>query len=250
MPVTEKSYIPYASSAPVLLAIRKLRDNRLSEKIDQTQLERIGVPSGSTGRVIAALRFLGLLDESGNRTELADRLSRVKSEEYPVVLAEVLQAAYSEVFVNLDPGTASEVDLHDAFRGFDPAKQRSRMVTLFVALCREARIMEGEPPSTAAVSRLPQRNKPPAGNGKGSKAPEAPTPPPGISNPPPIQSSAPDAGIFSGRYGLLHKLQSELLPASGIWQSDEERDIYLTAYQALLNALTRVKNTDRNGDME
>src|SRR5207253_5036923 len=90
--------------------------------------------------------FLGLLDrDSAARTPAFERLSRVTTNEYPRAMAELVQNAYAPVLAVIDPEQANDVAVHDAFRGYNPAGQRSRMVGLFLALCRESGLVEGGP---------------------------------------------------------------------------------------------------------
>lgn len=247
MPVTNTSYIPYATVGRVITVLRKLREDRMPDKVDQTALTRVGIPEGSTLRVIAALKFLGLINEGGNKTELADRLARAKSDEYPMVLAEIVRAAYSDVFVHLDPATASEIDFHDAFRGFSPAKQRARMITLFVGLCQEAKIMEGEP-TIVNANRPTERKTSPAGNGTGASSektavrkpaetPTVPTPPASSS---PNNLSTTDAMRFNidSRYKRLIFLHEDL-PKDGKWTA-EKRENWVSLYTFYLDYLVKV----------
>ena len=129
---TGRRTMPYAPVNNVLSVIRRLRDYGLQEVLNLGELERIGIPTGNAPRTLAALRFLRLVDEDGRRTPAFDRLGRAKSEEYTETLAEIIRDAYSEVFGIVDPAQNTEIEIADAFRGFEPSRQRNRMITLFM----------------------------------------------------------------------------------------------------------------------
>ncbi len=90
------------------------------------------------------------------------------------MLAEILKAAYADIFRIVDPATATSVQLTDAFRGYQPQKQRDRMVTLFVGLCKEAGLVEGAPP--LSVPRTSPRTTPKQNTERGSSPARPPKP--------------------------------------------------------------------------
>lgn len=138
-------YMPYAPASSVLQVIRRMRDGRLPDPLSLGALHQLGVAEGNADRVQKALRFLGLVDEENRRTDVFNRLARVSTEEYPRALAEIVQNAYAPILQIVNPDEDPELAVHDAFRGYDPAGQRVRMVGLFYALCREAEIISGGP---------------------------------------------------------------------------------------------------------
>ncbi len=73
--------------------------------------------------------------------------------EYPGALAQILKDAYKNVFMALDPATASEDRFENAFRYYQPKAQRQRMISLFKGLCREAELMPGGSPETVRRTR-------------------------------------------------------------------------------------------------
>jgi hypothetical protein len=152
--ISEK-YKPYAPVGNVLAIIRRLRESGLPDTIDLNAVIRVGVSEGNGSRTIAALQYLGLIDEEGKHTELMAALERASRDEYPGVLAEILRKSYSDIFKIVDPKTSTEPIIDDAFRGFDPSRQRDRMVSLFIGLCQEAGLREGEP----SISEQPARSE-------------------------------------------------------------------------------------------
>jgi len=105
-------------------------------------LGALGIPDGNQARTLAALRFVGLIDEEGNSTEQFNRITNAGTEEYPEVLAETVREAYNPIFTMVDPAQDSDVAIYDAFRQYHPEAQRPRMLSLFRGLCEEAGIVE------------------------------------------------------------------------------------------------------------
>ncbi len=145
MPSTENNYMPYASPSNVIAVIRRIRDRGLPDIINPQFLSQIGISEQGARRTIATLQFLGLIHDDGTPTDVFKILHRANQNEYPSELANVIRSAYENIFKVVDPANANDIELNDAFRPFEPASQRSRMVTLFLALCKEAKILEGEP---------------------------------------------------------------------------------------------------------
>lgn len=148
---------PYAPLSNVLVVIRRLRERGLPETLTPQELARIGVPDGNAARTLQALRLLGLADEEGRRSPRFDRLGRATSTEYPDVLAEIIKDAYAPVLTIIDPATAGEHEIHDAFRSFEPRAQRGRMVSLFIGLCREAALRPGGPVERVVRTKRQER---------------------------------------------------------------------------------------------
>jgi hypothetical protein len=155
----ERQSAPYAPVNNVLSVIRRVRERGLPDALSFGELQRIGIPAGNAARTLAALRFLGLVDEDGRRTTAFDRLGRAKSDEYNEVLAEIVHDAYKGVFSIVDPSQHSDIEIADAFRGLEPQAQRDRMITLFMGLCREAGIVAGGRAPEARPRRHPRRQE-------------------------------------------------------------------------------------------
>ena len=141
MTATDNRFAPYAPPANVIGVIQRFRSRGLPDKLDNLELVRLGCASGNASRVLQAFKFLGLVDDEGHKTATFQRLGRASSDEYPEILAEILTAAYSPVFTILDPAEATDVQIEDAFRYYQPEGQRNRMITMFTGLCREANII-------------------------------------------------------------------------------------------------------------
>jgi Family of unknown function (DUF5343) len=166
----ETIFAPYAPAKAVIGVIDRFRDRGLPDPLTSGTLEQVGIPASMAPRTLQALRFLGLVDEGGNRLGSFEQLRRAKTEEYPGVLAEVVRAAYLPVFTIVDPATDSDTDVADAFRGYEPGAQRDKMLSLFRGLCLRAGIIlapsrapGGAPkkPVGGALSKPKASKKPP-----------------------------------------------------------------------------------------
>lgn len=135
---------PYAPLKAVMSIIDRHRQVRLPV-IDASVLDRTGVTESLVPRTLRALEQLGLIDENGVPTNSFERLRVAPSDEYHAELEKVVRDAYAPVFEVVDPTTASVTQIEDAFRGFNPAGQRPRMVTLFTGLMSEAGMISDVP---------------------------------------------------------------------------------------------------------
>ncbi|HEU0074416.1 MAG TPA: DUF5343 domain-containing protein [Dehalococcoidia bacterium] len=215
---------PYAPPATVLAVIRRMHERGLPEHIDDSTLAVAGVPDSLFQRVIAALRFLGLVDESNRRTDLFTRLGRATTEEYPELLSEVVRAAYAPIFeFGIDPAQDNEQRIVDAFRRYEPSGQRVSMARLFRGLCQEA----GLAPQEAAAPRQP-RNTPPR-----QRAPRQDRAPVRQQDTP---SPAPDRADLRPIHQMV-----DSLPYEGWWTQDR-RERWLRGLEALIDWAIEVKD--------
>lgn len=146
---------PYAPAKSVLAVLRRFREaGGLPEPLIASALPAVGVPESMAPRTHAALRFLKLVDEGGNRTAAFERLKRATTDEYPEQLAEIVRAAYLAVFSIVNPAEHDDIALADAFRQYEPSAQRTKMIRLFRALCEEAGIIS--PARKRTVSTAPR----------------------------------------------------------------------------------------------
>jgi hypothetical protein len=120
-----------------------------------------------------------------------------------------IEEAYGDVFRRIDPATATDAQIADAFRQYEPPLQRARMVALFRGLCALAGILP------------PERR--PAGGQRPQRATSLPSAKPGTS--------------------VLRGLV-DVLPTSGRWTTTE-RDRWLTAFTAALDVLIVATEHDR-----
>lgn len=134
---------PYAPANNVLHVIEQSRRHATRDPFDHRLLKDMGIPEDNVNRTLAALRFLGLIDGYGNKLQEFTWLTRATPPEYQGVFAEIVRAAYHEVFAIVQPqdGALSDKAVREAFQNYRPAAQQSRMISLFLALARESGII-------------------------------------------------------------------------------------------------------------
>jgi hypothetical protein len=145
MSIDRNGNAPYASPKNILDVIERYRHRGLRMPFSLDLLGQVGVPDGAAPRTLQALRLLDLIDEEGQPTEALEEVKLASEEEYAGRLGQIVRAAYHDVFSVVDPATDSATAVRDAFRFYKPDSQQMRMVTLFLALCEEAAIIEKGP---------------------------------------------------------------------------------------------------------
>ena len=231
-----EDFVPYASANSVVLVIKQYRNRGLPEPLTSAGLEQIGAAPSMAHFALRALVFLGLIDESGHIKEEFTRLRRAASDDYPSILAEIIKKAYLSVFNVVDPAVDDARRIDDAFRAYEPAKQRKKMVALFMGLCEEAAIL---PSGTAKRRNTPGSTSRPR-RGRQTPPQSAPTPeaPPPQAPPPPTPE-----GLHSALVGLIADL-----PTKGPKWSTVERNRWLAAFENNLNYAYPVENQEERGE--
>lgn len=154
---------PYAAPSNVISVIQRVRTRNMPSKIDEQFLDIAGVSANVYGRVFDALRFLDLIDEDGRPTDRLVALGAATDEEYPDLLATVVRSAYVEDFDKIDPGQDPQPKIVGAFRPYQPKSQTSRMVMLFLGLCREAGIPVLDAPRERSMRTSTPKPRTPSG---------------------------------------------------------------------------------------
>ena len=212
-PVGE-GYAPYASANSVVRIIQQYRSHGLPDPLAAVGLEQIGMPPSMASFALRALVFLGLIDEGGNIMAEFASIRRATTEEYPSVLAETIRKAYLHVFSVVDPAVHDATRVDDAFRIYEPAKQRRKMVALFMGLCEEAGLVSSGTAKRRNTSASTSRSKRERHNGHSETPPPPPPPPP------------PALGLHPALAGLIADL-----PNKGPTWSTIERDRWLRAFE-------------------
>lgn len=160
---------PYASMGSVQKVIEKNRQVGLPT-VNLLKLQQIGVTEALAPRTLFALEALGFYGSDGNITPEFDALRKVPDHDFKPRLAALLREAYAPILEVLDPATATQTDVENAFRGFEPTGQISRMVQLFMQLMAYADIMPEvkRRPGPAPSQQAPRstRNKPSSERGR------------------------------------------------------------------------------------
>lgn len=163
MPVTQTQSGPYAPAPAVMGVVERYRDRGLPTPVTAEVLARAGVSESLVPRTLYSLQVLDLIDEAGKPTSVLEGIRLAPQGEYQARLGEWLNGAYAELLQFVDPATADEAAIRDAFRGYRPHGQLDRMVTLFMGLFRAAGIapekaMSG-PPRKKPVGSGPLKPK-------------------------------------------------------------------------------------------
>lgn len=158
MAIDRSSTAPYTPAAALIAGLRHWRVAPAAQ-VDEDFLLDAGVGRTVAPRTMQSLRLLDMVDEDGRPLEALSLLRHADDAEYRHRLAEWLRTAYGWVFDAVgDPRASSDQQLMEAFRANRPAGQRSRMVALFVGLCKEAGLIDGAPSRTLAAARASPRS--------------------------------------------------------------------------------------------
>lgn len=244
-----EKFCPYAPYSSVITVIRHMRARNIKEPVTSQLITTIGVSEGNAARTISALRFLKLLDEEGYITPSFRSIENATDEHYPEILSETLHEAYDHVFMALDPVTASDQQLKNAFLYYQPKTQRPRMIMLFKGLAREAGIISGGAPemvhrphvvhsksskSSAASNGAKKPNPEPKDSGFQSELYQASTQP--------ASHSVSTIPIMpTQEYVIMHGVLNKLPFATKVW-TQAERDKWLKAVAANVEMLFELED--------
>ena len=157
MPVTPDQPAPYAPASAIVDIVERYRSRGLPIPINGDVLSRAGISPSLIARTIQALQSLDLINPEGMPTPVLDGMRLAPQAEYQQRMAEWLNAAYADALQFVDPATADETAVRDAFRNYKPIGQQGRMVSLFTGLFKGAGIA---PAKTPGVATTATRKKP------------------------------------------------------------------------------------------
>lgn len=221
---------PYAAPKNVLDVIERYRRRGLRSPFTVDLLRQVNVPDGAAHRTLQALKLLDLIDDDGQPTEAFEALKLATEEEYRPRLEQVVRSAYHSVFAVVDPADHDAAAIQAAFRPYKPDSQWHRQVTLFLALCEEAGIID-KGPKRRGRAKVQQTTPRQNGSTRTTARPpsRAPSPPRRDFTPPASLDSHParDPAIT----GVLARL-----PDSQRWTT-RERERWLRAMEAAVDLL-------------
>lgn len=220
MAVTPDKPVPYAPASAILEVVDRYRNRGLQSPITAEVLGRIGISDSLIPRTLQALRTLDLIEEDGKPTPTLDGLRLAAEAEFKKHLEGWLKSAYAPVFSFVDPSKDGETRIRDAFRGYNPAAQQARMVSLFTGLCAAAGLI--------AEKAIPTPRNHPA------RATSSVTPK--QRNAVAAQASKRAAATLNA-YGLPPAIAGlvESLPSPEEGWTAPERDKFLTTFKAVLD---------------
>ena len=230
MAIEDGGAAPYTPKLTIPQFLRHYRERGMNPPIDGSKLARTGIAETLTPRTLQALLLLELIDEGGNPTDTLEGLRKASETDYQERMQEWLKYVYSDAFSFIDPASATEDSIRDAFRGYVPTGQQPRMVGAFIALCEEAGLREkSEKPerttrtvvtsSRRVAARKPVRRAPQR-DGKSQS----------------IAHSS--SGLPPALGGLLATLPS----AEEGWTKDR-RDAFIIAFQSVLDFCVPVRQS-------
>lgn len=245
MAVTADKPAPYAPASTMLEIIKRHRDRGLPVPVNKETLVRGGVAETIIPRVLQALQTLDLIDDAGQPTPTFEGIRKAPEAEYKNRMAEWLNAAYADALQFVDPATADETKVRDAFRNYTPTGQQARMVSLFIQLYAAAgvgpeRALQQPRPHTRTAPR-PAASRPASRSGAGSQS--------GSRSGAGSRSSshipaAPNSHIPEPLTGLLARLPSE----RGWTQGD--RDKFLKTFGTVLDFCFPIVSADTLAEAE
>jgi hypothetical protein len=214
---------PYAPPSNVTAVLHRLRSRNLPDRVDGEYLRDAGVPEGTVGRTLFALRFLDLITNDGQPSQALRSIHTSTDEEYRTILSGLIREAYTDVFNVVDPAEDSQASILNVFRRFTPASQRNRMVIFFLGMCREAGIPTLDVPRQRAMSepRPASRTRP---QGR-VRRPPAQQPPSGRGG----QTPPATTDVHPALLGLIQSL-----PSPGQPLSSERREHWISMARATL----------------
>jgi Family of unknown function (DUF5343) len=90
---------PYASPGAVIAAVNQFRKS-FPAKVSADTLRKLSIAPNNESYVINTLRFIGAIDEEGNKTEKSTgAFNQHDLTAFQQAFAEMVKAAYSELFV-------------------------------------------------------------------------------------------------------------------------------------------------------
>jgi len=138
MPVTRDRPGPYAPASAVLELVDRHRNKGLPAPVDAEVLGRAGISDSLIPRTLQALQTLDLIGEDGRPTPILEGLRLAPQADFKTKMEEWLRGAYGDALQYVDPATADEESIRDAFRSYNPIGQQGRMVSLFTGLFKAA----------------------------------------------------------------------------------------------------------------
>lgn len=151
------SHPSFPGSGPLFQTIAQLRRSFPAQLTADT-LKRLGLAPANESRILGVLKFLGIIDDSGNRTDAAKRIFAVHDDaEFSNALGDLVRNAYKDLF-DLHGEASWTLDQGKLISYFRQADQTSALVgqrqaTTFQVLASIAGFSEGAPKKSEVEAR-------------------------------------------------------------------------------------------------
>jgi hypothetical protein len=215
---------PYASPGAITAAVNQFR-KAFPATVGADTLRKLSIAPQNESYVINVLRFVGAIDEEGNKTSAATAaFNQHDAAAFQKAFGEMVKAAYTELF-NLHGDTAWELPFDSLISFFRNTDQTSdvvgrRQASTFQALAGLAGHGEAPSPPKPKQAKEPKAKTTKSNQGKA----EAPV----------VPAAAPPAGNGTQRdVGLTVRIEVNLPPAAD--QETYDR-IFRSIRENLLNA--------------
>jgi hypothetical protein len=201
---------PYAAPENVLRVLEKVHKNGLRGKIDPDFLGQLGINEAMVNRVIRTMEFLGFTDpaDEGARTPLLDQYIVSSEDDARALLGEAIRKSYEVIFRAADPTQDDRSKVLVAFKVMRPEGQWTRMVTLFLGLCKAAGMDVKDPPKDRPAASESKKARSERKAQKAKRKTDADTTPQPLALPP-AHSRALDPALASivGKVSELETLE-------------------------------------------
>lgn len=134
-----KRKAPYISTKALMDFLDHIRYVSTPNKVDASLLQDYGISRGNSFALLSALKFFGLVDGDGGPTPAFSSLQTM-GEEFQSNLREIVNTAYADLFARLDVSRDSREHIRNYFARNYSVSQSERATSVFLDLCREARI--------------------------------------------------------------------------------------------------------------
>lgn len=199
---------PYANSPGGLIkAIQQLRKS-FPASVDAKTLKKLGIAPNNESYVLRVIRFLGIIDDAGQKVEGRAKVFLQNDQQFPQEFAKIVASSYHDLFDLFKEAawTKSKEDLIQFFRTSDHSTELVGKLQAQTFLVLASLAGHGEPPSTRngkeGTASAAKKSEKPASS---TKPPE----PKQVRNNPPLQTPSTPSGV-----GLTVRIEVNL-PANG-----------------------------------
>jgi hypothetical protein len=134
--MADKKRPPYTSAADLNRLFERMRTIGDPGTIDSKWVTSFNLASSQPEGVVAALKWLGVIEKDGSSTGVWNEIRASKAE----TLKRLMETAYADIFSRVDVEEASREDLEGAFISAYDSGSTAKLIKCFLALCEHAGI--------------------------------------------------------------------------------------------------------------